>query len=78
MGDLADIGALTAPRSMLAVHGRKDGLHFFSDVETAMARVSEVYAAADAAGRFQHEWGAEGPKFYPDLMWPFIQAALAD
>ncbi len=63
---------------MLAVHGRKDGLHFFSDVETAMARVSEVYVAADAAGRFQHEWGAEGHKFYPDLMWPFIQAALAE
>jgi hypothetical protein len=77
LGDMADIGALTAPRSLLAVHGRQDGLHSFPDVERAMARVRFIYASANAADRFHHEWGAQGHKFYPNIMWPFIEAQLA-
>jgi hypothetical protein len=76
VGDMADIGALTAPRRLLAVHGRKDGLHSFADVERAMTRVHEIYAKAGAKGRFEHEWGDDGHKFYPDLMWPFIEASF--
>jgi hypothetical protein len=75
---MADIGAMTAPRALLAVHGRKDSLHHFPDVEAAMARVSSIYSAAGALNHFQHKWGAEGHKFYPDIMWPFIEAALAN
>jgi hypothetical protein len=74
---MADIGALTAPRSMLAVHGRMDGLHSFPDVEAAMARVRLNYDAAGAPSQFQHKWGADGHKFYPDFMWPFVESALA-
>jgi fermentation-respiration switch protein FrsA (DUF1100 family) len=74
---MADIGALAAPRPLLAVHGRKDGLHSFADVERAMARVATIYRAAKAADRFGHRWGSEGHKFYPKLMWPFIEAELA-
>lgn len=78
LGDMADIGAMAAPRALLAVHGRKDSLHHFPDVEAAMARVSSIYSAAGALNHFQHKWGAEGHKFYPDIMWPFIEAALAN
>lgn len=77
LGDMADIGALAAPRALLAVHGRKDGLHSFPDVEAAMARVHSIYTAAGASNRFRHEWGAAGHKFYPEIMWPFIESALA-
>ena len=77
LGDMADIGALAAPRALLAVHGRKDGLHSYPDVEAAMARVHSIYSAAGASKRFRHEWGATGHKFYPDIMWPFIESALA-
>ena len=76
VGDMADVGALAAPRPLLAVHGRKDGLHNYEDVERAMARVRSIYAAATAANRFQHRWGNEGHKFYPEIMWPFIESAL--
>ncbi|HIF34916.1 MAG TPA: hypothetical protein EYQ75_25320 [Planctomycetaceae bacterium] len=77
LGDMSDIGALTAPRALLAVHGRKDGLHSFADVERAMKRVRSIYKAANATDRFHHEWGADGHKFYPNIMWPFIEAQLA-
>ncbi|MAD79399.1 MAG: hypothetical protein CMJ50_00955 [Planctomycetaceae bacterium] len=76
LGDMTDIGGLTAPRPLLAVHGHKDGLHSYPDVERAMARVRSIYQSAGAPDRFRHEWGAEGHKFYPAIMWPFIEAAL--
>ena len=76
LGDLADIGGLTAPRPLLAVHGRKDGLHHYPDVERAMGRVRSIYQAAGAADRFRNAWGVEGHKFYPAIMWPFIEGAL--
>jgi hypothetical protein len=76
LADMADIGALTAPRSLLAVHGRKDSLHSYPDVEAAMRRVRTIYTSANAKDRFRHEWGTEGHKFYPDIMWPFIESAL--
>jgi hypothetical protein len=78
LGDMADIGALAAPRALLAVHGRTDGLHSFPDVEAAMARVRSIYSAVGAPKRFHHEWGSEGHKFYPDVMWPFIDTALGN
>ena len=76
LGDMADIGALTAPRSLLTVHGRQDGLHNAVDVEAAMSRVHGIYEAAGAGNRFQHKWGASGHKFYPNIMWPFIESEL--
>lgn len=76
LGDMADIGSLTAPRPLLAVHGRKDGLHSFQDVEAAMARVHRVYEGLKASDKFEHRWGEDGHKFYPDIMWPFIDRHL--
>lgn len=76
LGDMTDIGALTVPRPLLAVHGRKDGLHNFPDVEAAMSRVHAIYTAAGAKSHFRHEWGASGHKFYPDIMWPFLESVV--
>ena len=73
LGDMADVGGLIAPRALLAVHGKTDGLHHFPDVEKAMAHVKAVYSAAGKAERFDHRWGEQGHRFYPDLMWPFIE-----
>jgi hypothetical protein len=78
LADMSDVGALTAPRALLAVHGRQDGLHSFPDVEAAMARVHAIYRAAGAEDRFRHEWGAAGHKFYPKIMWPFIESKVID
>lgn len=76
--DLSDIGALAAPRALLAVHGRKDGLHHFDDVQNAMERVHLIYRAAAAGGRFEHRWGDQGHQFYPQFIWPFIEKQLEE
>jgi poly(3-hydroxybutyrate) depolymerase len=76
LADMADIGALAAPRSLLAVHGRKDGLHSHSDVDAAMKRVRKIYQAAGADKAFVHQWGAARHKFYPEIMRPFIESAM--
>ena len=72
-GDMSDVGGLISPRALLAVNGKKDGLHSFPDVERAMAHVKTIYTAAGVAQKFDHQWGSEGHRFYPDLMWPFIE-----
>lgn len=78
LGDFSDIGALVVPRYLLAVHGKQDGLHHYPAVEAAMARVARVYDRLDQEERFAHRWGEQGHKFYPDLMWPFIENAFAE
>ena len=78
LGDFSDIGALVVPRYLLAVHRKQDGLHHYPAVEAAMARVARVYDRLDQEGRFAHRWGEQGHKFYPDLMWPFIENAFAE
>lgn len=72
-GDLSDVGGLISPRALLGVNGREDGLHHQPDVDAAMAHVRAIFAAAGVPDRFEHNWGDAGHKFYPELMWPFIE-----
>lgn len=75
-GDWAEIGGLVAPRRLLIVHGVKDGLHRAADVEKNAAAVAEIYRAAGVAHQVSLQWGKGGHRFYPELMWPFIDAPL--
>gem|GEM_PF-96455 len=78
LADMPDIGALAAPRWLLAVHGKTDGLHSAPDVDAAMNRVRRIYSASGNENRFRHHWGDAGHKFYPDIMWPFVREALEE
>ena len=62
----------------MAVHGKQDGLHHYPAVEAAMTRVARVYGLLNQEDKFAHRWGQEGHKFYPDIMWPFIENAFAE
>ncbi len=75
-GDLSDVGGLIAPRHLLIVHGPADGLHHRADVERNAAAVARIYRAAGAENRVALKWGDAGHRFYPALMWPFVDAAL--
>ncbi len=75
-GDFHDVAGLIAPRHLLVVNGRKDELFDSEEVERAVAGVRAVYNAAGCPDHFEHCWGAEGHRFYSDLMWPFIERAM--
>ena len=72
LGDFPELGGLIAPRSLLAVHGKKDGLHSHPDVEQAMLHVNQLYKAAGAEDHFEFHWGGKGHQFYPEHMWSFV------
>ncbi len=75
-GDWPEIGGLVAPRHLLLVHGVQDGLHRKFDVEATAALVKKVFSAAGVADHFALRWGQGGHRFYPKLMWPFVEAGL--
>ncbi|MFP6858566.1 MAG: alpha/beta hydrolase family protein [Roseibacillus sp.] len=75
-GDWAELGGLVAPRHLLIVHGVSDGLHKRADVEKVAASVREVFEAAGVPDHMALKWGQAGHRFYPDLMWPFIETGL--
>ena len=75
-GDWSDLGGLVAPRRLLLVHGVKDGLHSREVVEANAALVERIFIAAGAANHFDLRWGQEGHRFYPDLMWSFIEEGI--
>jgi hypothetical protein len=76
LGGLPGVAGLAAPRHLLAVNGRKDTLFSQAEIERAVAHVQRIYEAAGCPGRFGHQWGEEGHRFYKDLMWPFVLEAL--
>jgi hypothetical protein len=72
VGGFAGVAGLIAPRHLLAVNGRTDPLFSQAEIERAVTQVQSVYQAAGCQQRFEHRWGAEGHRFYKDLMWPFV------
>ena len=75
-GDWAELGGLVAPRHLLVVHGVSDGLHKRADVEKVAASVGAIFKAGGVPEHFSLKWGQGGHRFYPDLMWPFIEKGL--
>jgi 7,8-dihydropterin-6-yl-methyl-4-(beta-D-ribofuranosyl)aminobenzene 5'-phosphate synthase len=76
LGGLPGVCGLIAPRHLLAVNGRKDTLFSTAGVEQGAATVRSLYMAAGCPERFERRWGAEGHRFYKDLMWTFVLGAM--
>ena len=76
LADMSDVAALVIPRRLLAIHGKKDGLHSSEDVERAMERIGSIYSANKVSEKFSFQWGADGHKFYPSMLWPFLNESL--
>lgn len=71
-GEFGDIAGLTAPRRLLTVNGREDSLFSVPEVQRAVDRAAHIFAVAGVPESYVHRWGAEGHRFYADLMWPFV------
>lgn len=77
-GDLYDVAGLIAPRHLCVVSGREDHLFPVEEVDRAVKALIRIYRSAGAPGRFVHRYGDGGHRFYKDLMWPFVDQALAE
>ena len=67
--DMGDLCALIAPRPLVIVSGKDDGI-FPLDAAKAQADITRrAYAAAGAQDKFEHVIGPEGHRFYADLGW---------
>ena len=77
-GEFWDVAGLTAPRPLLTVNGRHDGLHPTDEVDAAVSRLTAIYDAAGATGRYQHSYGEAGHRFYADIMWPWVETRVAE
>jgi acetyl esterase/lipase len=75
-GDWSELGGLIAPRHLLLVHGVSDGLHHRATVKKVAKSVSAIYESAAVADRMALKWGDAGHRFYPYLMWPFIEMGI--
>ena len=75
-GDWGELGGLVVPRHLLLVHGVEDSLHHRPTVEKVFGQVREIYQAAGAVKNVSLQWGSQGHRFYPSLMWPFIEQGL--
>ena len=75
-GDWTELGALIAPRNLLIVHGVRDGLHNKKDVEKTASKIRDIYRGLGSPNHMKMAWGNSGHRFYPDIMWPFIETAI--
>lgn len=71
-GELWDVAALTAPRALVAINGRRDRLFPPEEVDRAVERIASAYAGSGAPDAFEHRYGPAGHRFYAELMWPLV------
>lgn len=75
-GEMWDLAGLIAPRHLLIVNGRDDGVRAGDQVDRAVAHVRRIYEAANASLNFDMQYGQGGHRFYKSIMWPFINRTL--
>lgn len=69
--DMGDLAGLIAPRPMIVVNGKHDGIFpLESAAEQAKLALERYYTAAGAPDKFEHVVGPEGHRFYAKLAWP--------
>ncbi len=76
VAEMGDIAGLIAPKPLVIVSGREDGIFPLGQAQTEFARVQEIYRAAGAPDRCRHVIGAGGHRFYADDAWPVMQKEL--
>ena len=72
VADMGDIAGLIAPKPLVVVSGRADGIFPIEPARAEFARVADIYRAAGAADRCHHVIGAGGHRFYAADAWPVM------
>jgi len=77
VAEMGDIAGLIAPRPLVIVSGKRDGIFPLAPAQSEFARVQTIYAAAGAADRCRHVIGDGGHRFYADAAWPVMLESLS-
>ena len=76
LGEMWDVAGLLAPRPVVVAAGARDPIFPAEATRRAFERLREIYAAVGAEGRCELHVGDGGHRFYPDGIWPFVDAHL--
>lgn len=71
--DMGDLAGLIAPRPLVVVAGKDDGIFPLHGVQATFETIKGIYRAADAADRCELVIGPEGHRFYPEQAWPVFK-----
>ena len=74
--EMPDVMGLFAPRPVVVVAGKTDGIFPIEGVRRAFRKLKEIYKAVGAADRCHLVVGPEGHRFYADLAWPKMMKEL--
>lgn len=74
--DMGDVCGLIAPRKLVVVAGKLDGIFPIDGVNETYAIISELYRAAGCEDNCALVVGEEGHRFYADLAWPVMLKML--
>lgn len=74
--DMGDIGALMAPRKLVVVCGKDDGIFPLDGVQKTFSLIQGVYTMLGQEADCRLVIGDGGHQFYPDEAWPVIHTYL--
>ncbi len=70
--EMGDLAALTAPRRLLIVSGKEDGIFPIEPAKSSFEIVKKIYKMLGKEELCRHLIGDKGHQFYPDEVWPII------
>jgi len=73
---MGDIAGLIAPRPLVIVSGREDGIFPLDPALAEFSRLQEIYSSVGDSGRCHHVIGEGGHRFYAEGAWPVMLAEL--
>jgi dienelactone hydrolase len=71
--EMGDLAGLIAPRPLVVVAGRDDGIFPIGAVEETFETIRRIYRAAGAPDPCRLVIGEGGHRFYADLAWPVFR-----
>ncbi|RKD89216.1 alpha/beta hydrolase family protein [Halopiger aswanensis] len=76
VGEMWDVAGAIAPRPLAVVTGDEDPIFPVEGTRRAFDELTEIYAAADAVDACDLTVASGVHRFYPDAVWPFVDARL--
>lgn len=76
--DMAELAALSAPRPLVIVSGRDDGIFPLGGAQAEFARLQNCYDACGAPDACAHVIGEGGHRFYADDAWPVFLRMIGE